>query len=197
MDQVSVFRVLEAELAIRPRRAQSAGIRPPRRCRPEPTRRIGKSSSPGLRRARPRFANPSRSLIPAATMPGACAGPSFQPTGTLQERSRLPAEERLHEPVSRLVAGLLLEPQDAFSVESRRSVDRADRVVRDPAVGAAGAVPGVHLPDAGLAGRVHDAVRGVRRPLGQRRDRRPKAPLPHGHPTFEGAHLGEANRPKA
>ena len=96
----------------------------------------------------------------------------------LEERSRLAARERLDEPLPGLVAGLVLEPEDALAVERRRAVEQADGVVRDLPARVVREIPRVHLPHAGLVRRVHDPVGGVRRPLREEPERRAEASLP-------------------
>jgi len=99
-----------------------------------------------------------------------CLRQSLAPAvgSTLQEGSGLPTEEGLYAPAARLVPGLVLEPQDSLSVEGGHAVDHADGVVGHPAASTRGHVPGVHLPDAGLVGRVDDPFGRVRRPLGEK-----------------------------
>ena len=68
--------------------------------------------------------------IAAATIPGRLREPFAPPVRhALEERRRLPAVERLHEPAPGLVAGLVLEPEHPLAVERRNGVDEPDRVI--------------------------------------------------------------------
>ena len=84
----------------------------------------------------------------------------------LEQPCRLSAGERLYEPASRFGAGLVLKPEDALSVERWRAVDHANLVVRDLTTRAGVPVPCVHLPPAGLIGRIHEPLGRERGPLG-------------------------------
>ena len=96
----------------------------------------------------------------------------------LEERPRFAAEEGFDQPAPRLGAGLVLKPDDPFTVEGRRAVGDADGVVGHAAASAGSDVPRVDLPDAGLIRGVDDAVRRLRRPFREEGDRRAKALVP-------------------
>src|SRR6266567_1892843 len=66
----------------------------------------------------------------------------------LQERLRLAPRERLHDPAARLIAGLVLEPEDSFRVNRQRSVDHADSAVGHLTTLARRRLPRIQLPDA-------------------------------------------------
>src|SRR6476660_991839 len=83
----------------------------------------------------------------------------------VEERPRLAAVERLHDPGPCLVAALVLEPEDALAVERGEAVDDSDGVVARLAGDSGVGVECVDLPAAGLVGGVDGAVRRERRPL--------------------------------
>ncbi len=120
-----------------------------------------------------------------------CLGHTGAPAvrDAFEEGPCLTAVEGLHEPLPRLVARLVLEPEDTVAVERRHRVGEPDGVVRHLPGGSGVHVECVDLPAARLVRRVHRVPRRRRRPLRQERDRRAKALLPSGR-----GHVGEATK---
>ncbi len=175
------------------RRARRAGGRAARRPLDSAPRRNPPSSCPPSHTESPErwsscarapssetwMAKPSRSEIAATTIPGACASPSFQPCGTPSRNGRVsPPWNGCTSQLAGLVAGLVLEPEDAFAVEARNRVDQPDRMVRDLPARAGVHVERVDLPAAGLVRRVDRASGSRRRPLREVRQGCTEALLP-------------------
>ncbi len=91
------------------------------------------------------------------------------------------AREGLAPPDAELVAVLVVEPPDPLAVGREHAVRRAVGPVRDLALLAARAVPGVQLVRPRRVRHEQGAVRGVLGPVGQRHPRRPEPLLPVGH----------------
>jgi hypothetical protein len=98
------------------------------------------------------------------------------------------ARERLHQPTARLVAGLVLKPEDSLAVERRRSIDEPNGAVGRLSALTGGAIPRKELPDTGLTRVVDASVRRGRRPLRQERDRCAKPLLPGFNRALRHAH---------
>jgi hypothetical protein len=92
-----------------------------------------------------------------------CLGESAAPTERKAvERGLVPTEEGFLEPTARLVAALVLEPDNTFAVDAGKSVYDTHGMICDPSPSAALEIESVHLTHTALRRDVDDAVGGLR-----------------------------------